>query len=104
MKQVLATVAVAFATAQVAAAQGMQAVPGIGAPVRDAAGDQLGRVESVIKDAGGEPVQVVVRTRGVGGVRAQSRAVPFSSLRPEGGGFVLPLRRAEFDLLPAVKR
>ena len=79
-------------------------VPGVGAPVRDASGAALGRVEAVIADATGKPVQVVVRTRGMGGVRARSRAVPFDSLRPDGGGFVTPLRRAEFDLLPPVRR
>ncbi len=77
--------------------------PGIGAPVRGANGEVLGRIESVTRDSTGRPVQVVVRTRGLTGVRAQSRAVPIASLRPDGSGWVLPLRRAEFNLLPQVR-
>ncbi|MBW3558498.1 MAG: hypothetical protein KY446_04025 [Proteobacteria bacterium] len=80
-----------------------QRAPGIGAPVRGANGEVLGRIESVTRDSAGQPVQVVVRTRGLTGVRAQSRAVPITSLRPDGSGWVLPLRRAEFNLLPQVR-
>lgn len=77
--------------------------PGIGAPVRGAGGEAFGRVESIVRDATGRPVQVVVRSRGLAGVRAQSRAVPIESLRPDGSGWVLPLRRSEFQLLPAAR-
>lgn len=85
-------------------AQPIGVAPSVGAPVRDASGASLGRIEAVITDANGRPVQVVVRTRGVAGVRSRSRAVPVESLRADGGGFVTPLRRAEFDLLPPVRR
>ena len=77
--------------------------PAIGAPVRDASGDLLGRIEAVVTE-GGRPVQVVVRTRGRTGVGARSRAVPVDSLRPDGSGWALPLRRSEFDLLPPLAR
>ena len=80
-----------------------RAPPGIGDPVRGASGEVLGRIESITRDSSGRPVQAVVRTRGIAGVRAQSRAVPIASLRPEGSGWVLPLRRSEFNLLPAVR-
>ena len=78
-------------------------LPGVGAPVRGAGGEMLGRVESITRDSSGRPVQVVVRTRGLGEVRARSRAVPLASLRPEGTGWVVPLRRSEFNLLPVAR-
>lgn len=91
------------ALASAAAAQ--SAAPAPGALVRDAQGEVLGRIETIVTDAQGRPVQAVVRSRGVPGVvGGQARALPVSSLRPNGDGFTAPLRRAEFQLLPASKR
>ena len=85
------------------AGESLMNTPGIGAPVRGAGGEVLGRVEAIVRDAAGRPAQVVVRTRGLTGGRAQSRAVPLASLRPDGSGWVLPLRRSEFQLLPPAR-
>ncbi len=83
-----------------AAAAGVRA----GAVVRDSQGDAIGQIESVVTDAQGRAVQVVVRSRVLAGARTQLRAVPVSSLRPSGDGYALPLRRNEFELLPVLKR
>ena len=99
-----ALVAAAAATAQ-ALAQTRPAAPvAVGAPVYDAAGAQLGRVEAVVSDSQGRPQQVLVR----GGVgvpgRSQLKSLPISSLRPRQDGFGVGLRRSEFDALPSVEK
>ncbi len=75
-----------------------------GALVRDAQGDALGQIESVVTDAQGRAVQVVIRSRVLAGARTQLRAVPITSLRRSGEGYALPLRKNEFELLPVYKR
>ena len=85
-----------------AAAQPRPAVE-VGAEVRAADGAVLGRVEGVVADGAGQPQQVLVRTRGLGGAAAQLKSLPISSLRPESGGYAVALKKSEFELLPAVK-
>lgn len=119
MRVSLATIIVALAVAGSAAGQSGSSglreadasaisappagAPGIGAPVRGLGGEVFGRVEAIVRDGSGRPVQVVVRSRGIAGVRAQSRAVPVASLRPDGSGWMIPLRRSEFQLLPTMR-
>jgi hypothetical protein len=86
------------------AALAQAAQPAAGAVVRDAAGEVLGRIESVTLDNTGRPVQVVVRTQGLARVRPQSRALPIDVLKPERDGWSVPLKRAEFDLLPKLAK
>ncbi len=98
------------ATSASAAAPGRGVAPAAsagvkaGAVVRDSQGDAVGQLESVVTDAEGRAVQVVVRSRVLAGARTQLRAVPISSLRPSGDGYALPLRKNEFELLPVLKR
>ena len=75
----------------------------VGAEVRAADGAVLGRVESVVADSAGQPQQVLVRTRGLGGAAGQVKSLPISSLRPASGGYAVALKKSEFELLPAVK-
>jgi hypothetical protein len=72
----------------------------VGASVVDSAGAALGRIEKVIVDSEGRPQQVLIRTEGG---RSQLKSLPVASLRPRQSGFSVPLRKAEFDLLPAVR-
>lgn len=95
---------VLLSLAAAAGVSAQDATPAPGALVRDARGEPLGRVEAVVADADGRPVQVIVRSRGFGRVRSQARALPFGSLRPTGDGFITPLRKSEFELLPPTRR
>jgi hypothetical protein len=74
--------------------------PAPGAVVRDARGEVLGRIETVVTDATGRPVQVLVRSRTTAGMRSELRALPASSLRPTRDGVSTPLRKSEFEVLP----
>ena len=75
----------------------------VGAEVRSADGDVLGRIEQVVADPAGQPQQVLVRTRGMGGVTAQVKSLPISSLRPDPRGYAVALKKSEFELLPALR-
>jgi hypothetical protein len=75
----------------------------VGAPVVDARGDLLGRVETVIVDDG-QARQVLVRTPGLAGARTQLKSLPVAGLRPNGAGYRVSLRKAEFDALPSLDR
>ncbi len=79
-------------------------VPASGDIVRDSRGEVLGRIESVVADSAGRPVQVRVRSRTTAGMRSEVRALPASSLRPSRDGFSTPLRKAEFEVLPPARR
>lgn len=91
-------------TAAGAAAQDTTRVPAPGAVVRDSRGEVLGRVEAVVKDKAGRPVQVTIRSRTTAGMRSELRALPASSLQPTRDGFSTPLRKAEFEALPSGRR
>ncbi len=100
----LAAAALAAAAAAAHALAQPAAAPAVGAPVYDASGAQLGRVETVVADSQGRPQQVLVRTgSGVPG-RSQLKSLPISTLKPRQDGFGVSLRRAEFDALPSVER
>ena len=75
----------------------------VGEEVRGSDGSTLGRIEQVVSDPQGRPQQVLVRTRGLGGVASQMKSLPISTLRAAPGGYVVALRKSEFELLPAVK-
>lgn len=94
----------ASAVALLASAAAAQPAPARGAVVRDPHGEVLGRVETVVTDSTGRPVQVIIRSRTIPGVRSTLRALPAASLRPNGDGLRTPLRKAEFEVLPPVRR
>jgi len=100
---VFAAAGLALWAAGAAAQPRADAAVEVGAEVRGADGSVLGRIERVVSDPAGQPQQVLVRTRGAGGVAAQVKSLPISSLRPGQGGYAVALRRSEFDLLPALR-
>jgi hypothetical protein len=101
VRPTLIALALAFSAG---AAQSQPPVPEVGATVRDAAGQVLGRIEAVTLDNTGRPVQVVVRARTVTRMGGDARSIPIASLRPDREGWSTPLRRAEFDLLPKLAK
>jgi len=94
----------ATALALTSAVQAPLSTPAPGAVVRDADGAVLGRIETVVTDSAGRPVQVLVRSRTTGGARSELRALPAGSLRPAADGVSTPLRKAEFEVLPPIRR
>lgn len=99
--------ALTLAATAAAQAQAQPAPPAysinVGAPVVDARGALLGRVETVIVD-GGRARQVLVRTPGLAGARTQLKSLPVAGLRPNGAGYRVSLRKSEFEALPALNR
>lgn len=97
---VLALGAGAFVLAPRAQAETVAAPAALaGKLVRDADGKTLGTIEKAITNAKGDIRQVLVRTKK--GPSSILRALPFSSLKAEGDGFVTVLTQAEYEAIPA---
>lgn len=98
LKPTLALVAAAlFGAASLAGAAAAQAVPPVGASVKDKAGVNIGVVERVVPGPDGKPYQVLIRQGAI------LRPLLVDALSAKDGGYVTVLSKAEFEILPAAE-
>lgn len=62
----------------------------IGKPLRNGAGDQLGKIEEVARDAASGDLVAVVQSGGFFGFGGNHKVVPLSEVKQEGGNFIVP--------------
>jgi hypothetical protein len=94
LKPVLAAAGLVAAVLALHGAAMAQAVPAVGAAVKDKNGVSLGVVERVVNGPDGRPYQVLVRQGQV------LRPLLVEGLEQKSGAFVTVLTRAEFEILP----
>lgn len=97
VRSTLALLALAVAVGLYAAPAAAQAVPPVGATVKDKAGVSIGVVERVVLGQDGRPYQLMIRQGPV------LRPLLVEAVSAKGGGYVTVLSKAEFEILPAAE-
>lgn len=97
LRSILALLAAAVAVGLYAAPAAAQAVPPVGAIVKDKAGLTIGVVERVVLGQDGRPYQLMIRQGPV------LRPLLIEAISAKGGAYVTVLSKAEFEILPTAE-